>query len=108
MGFTKERIRQLENKSIRKFRNPRYRILFLNPSVYKKDLKAEEEMVAEDAMDILTNTEKILEVKFFGVKTATEILQFLESETMANTDCSAAKEILEEFIRKRKESLDLK
>lgn len=128
MGVTREKVKGRENKIIKKLRNRSYAVLFWIPYFVENERNTEEAMFVEDATDIsqksvvdiydfsfrtfnclrragintvgdiLINTSKLLTVRNFDEKTAKEVIKFLESEPLSNTDCGTPKKILEEFI----------
>lgn len=126
MGCTRERIRLIENKAIRKLGSSKLFSIFYIPfkeegiaagpeeasEILKKGLdelgftirtyNCLKRANINTVEDILAKLENVVKEKKLLIKSAEEIIQFLETEQMANTDCKDAKQILEEYIRERK------
>lgn len=117
--LTRERIREIENKSIRKLSSRSYMKIFYIPYIIEDKTKSIEEKPIEwlgfsvrtyNALkrngfntigDIFNNPSKlVISARNFGKKSAMEILEFLENSGLANDKGKSTKEILEEFINK--------
>lgn len=125
LGIARERVRQIENKAIRKLRGREFVKHFYIPCIVSEEEKRvnrPEATFIDDAgftvrtfnvlkranfntiEDILNNPYKLLSAGNFSKKTAQEILQVLKFRGIANNEGKTAKEFLEEFIRQREKS----
>ena len=129
-GVTRERIRQIENKAIRKMRHPTLIKLFYIPeiskeekSVQKSEIKTEATPIEELGFsvrtynilkranlntigDVLNNAQKLASANHFGKKSATEIIHVLDTTGVVNSEGKTAKDIFEEVIRQIESRFD--